>query len=68
MGNEKKSSGAPDGPVEVAGLRRNGKWVVLLRTRVNGKIEEFVLRESESRLVVADRLQQAMLDAFRGQP
>lgn len=60
MSKEEKK-GPPDGPVEVAVVKRNGEYVVLLRSRVAGKVEESVLKQTTSKLIAADRVSQALL-------
>lgn len=57
----KEEKGPPDGPVEVAVVKRNGKYLVLLRSRVAGKVEESVIKDTDSKLIAADRVSQALL-------
>jgi hypothetical protein len=60
MSKEEKR-GPLDGPVEVAGLKRNGEYHVVLRRRVAGKVEEEVLKSSPDKRIVADRLESFFL-------
>lgn len=59
--NKDEKRGPADGPVEVAAVKRNGEYQVLLRRRVAGKVEEEVLKSSPDRRIVADRLSAALL-------
>lgn len=59
--SKEREKDPPDGPVEVAVVKRNGQYEVLLRARVAGKVEESVLKSTDSRLIAADRISKALL-------
>jgi hypothetical protein len=55
----------PDGPVEVAAVKRSGQYHVVLRSRVAGKVEESTLKSHSDRRIIADRIQSVILEVFR---
>lgn len=57
--DEKK--GPPDGPIEVAVVKRGSMYHVVMRARVNGKVEESEFKKTDSKLIAADRVSQALL-------
>lgn len=64
--DEKKEAPPPDGPFEVAGVRKAGQYEVVLRTRTAGKVVEEVIKSTPDWRIAADRLTEAMDTLRRG--
>lgn len=68
MSKEQKKESAPvlpDGPIEVATVKRSGEYHVVLRSRVAGKVEESILKKHADRRIAADRALSATLEVFK---
>lgn len=63
--SENPSPTLPDGPVEVACVKRNGQYHVVLRSRVAGKVEEATIKSHDDRRILADRIQAVILEVFK---